>query len=592
MALKDLKVLPGLFTLATDRGALARWKDGAWVRFWRGMPEKIGGYIKQSTSTFLGKARGVIDWKTLGLTRYIGFGTHLKLYVYTGGTFYDITPIRETQNPLGNNPFSMTNNSAVVTVTDTTHGALNGDYVTFSGAAAGGGITISGEYALTYVDANSYTITHSAVATSTTTGGGAAVVGAYQINVGAASTIVGYGFGAGAWGDSTWGTARTITAALDMARTWSMGAWGEDLIACPRGGSIYVWDASVGTGTRATIITNAPATAKAVFVSEEDRHIVALGAYDNVAAANDPMLIRWCDAEDYTTWVAASTNDAGRKRLDGGNEILCRVKTKGQDLIFTDTNLWSMTFDGPPYTYGFNPLGPNGGMRGPNAAKEFDGRTFWMGQKDFFVYDGVIRVLPCDVLNHVMDDINLDQGALIFAGANRAFGEVWWLYPSEDATECDKFVLYNAYENHWSFGDLARTVYVGDSDLFSGSYALGADGYIYDHETGVNADTSAITSYLESGDIEIAEGEQQLLISKLVPDFKRLTGTVSLILKGRKYPASGQITSDTESITSSTTFVNPRMKCRQVALYLSVSAVGADYRMGTLRVDVKPYGKR
>lgn len=590
MALKDLKVRPGLFTLETDRGALARWKDGAWVRFWRGMPEKIGGYAKQS-STFVGKARGVLDWQTLDLKKYIGFGTHLKLYVRLGGTNYDITPIRETQDPLGNNPFAMTDGSAVVTVTDTGHGALNGDYVTFSGAAAAGGITISGEYQLTYVDANTYTITHSAAATSTTSGGGASVVGAYQINVGSSQSLLGYGWGAGTWGASTWGTARTVTGFLNMARLWSLANWGEDLIACPRDGAIYVWDASVGAGTRAAVMSGAPTSAKAIFVSEQNRHVVALGAHDGSAV--DPMLIRWCTSEDYTAWTASSTNTAGEKLLTGGNQLYCRVKMEGQDLIFSDAELWSMTFEGPPYTFGFRSRGSNGGIRGPNAAKELNGAVYWMAKNDFYKYDGVPQVLPCDVLNHVMDDIDENQSALVFAGANRDFGEVWWLYPSDGATECDKFVLFNVNEGTWSFGDLARTVYVGDSDLFVNPYAFGADGYVYDHELGVDGDSLAIASHLESGDVELAEGEEQMLISKVVPDFKRLTGTMSLVLKGRKYPHdSNQITSSTASITSSTEFVKPKLKCRQVAVRLDVTEVGADYRMGTLRVDVRPYGKR
>lgn len=592
MPLRDLNILPGLYTINTDRGAVGRWKDGNHVRFWHGLPQKIGGWtISVGSNTFSGKARAAIDWQSLAVEKIIGLGTNLKLYAWIGATFSDITPLRDS-GTLGADPFAMVNTSTTVTVSDVAHGNLAGDYVHYSGATAAGGITIDGEYTVVTVpNADSYTITHSAAATSTVSGGGAAVAYKYEIHVGAADSVVGLGYGAGTYGSSTYGTPRLVSNFLSMARIWSLDNWGEDLIACPRGGGIYAWDTSVGIGSRSAVISGAPTTAKAILVSSENRHLIALGAHDG--SADDPLLIRWCDSEDYTAWTASVTNTAGDKRLDSGNEIYCGIKTTKETLIFTDAALYTMSFDGPPYTFGFNYIGQTGGLASPNAAKELDGRVPWMGNGNFYIYDGSIKVLPCDVLNHVFDDINWVQRAKIFAGANRKYGEVWWLYCTATATECDVYVIYNMIENHWSYGTLSRTLIIGDSDTFENPYAAGTDGNFYDHESGADDNISALVSTLESGDVDIGEGEYLMQVRKVVPDFVSLTGSVSLTLNGKKYPGSSEtLASTAQTITSTTKFVNPRLRARQVSVSLSTSAIGDDWRMGTLRLDIKPHGKK
>lgn len=593
MPLKDLVLQPGLYTINTDRGAKGRYKNGNHVRFFQGLPQKIGGWERFSTlSTYAGKARAVIDWQSLAVEKLISIGTHLKLYVLSGGQLADITPIRES-GTLGADPFETTNGSAVVNVSDTAHGLLAGDYVHYSGASAVGGITIDGEYTVTSVtNADKYTITHSAAATSDAVGGGASVDYEYEIHVGSGDSTLGLGWGAGAWGGSTWGTARSVTNFLAMCRIWSFDNWGEDLIACPRGGSIYVWDTSAGLASnRATLITQAPSTAKAIFVSPENRHLVALGAHDG--SNDDALLIRWCDSEDYTVWTEDPTVTAGQKRIDQGNEIYCGVKTRGETLIFTDSAIVAMKFEGPPYTFGFDYIGANGGLAGPNAVKEFNGTVYWMGNGNFFVYDGQVNPLPCEVLNHVFDDINWTQRAKVYAGANRRYSEVWWLYCTEDSTECDAYVLYNTVEKTWSFGTLARTVIVADSDTFEDPYAAGTDGYLYYHEQGTDANGSAMTAYVESGDIDIGEGEYEMQIKKLVPDFVTLDGSVSVTLNGKRYPqASSTRTTGPKTVTSSTEYINPRMRARQVSIRIESSAVGDDWRMGIMRVELVPHGKK
>ena len=593
LPLRDLQILPGLFDLKTARGVVGRWKTGNKIRFHNGMPQKIGGWRKSGSTTFTGICRNLIDWLSLNLVQYIALATHLKLYVRSGLTYSDITPIRSS-GTYANDPFAVVNLSTTVTVTHTSHGALLDDYVTIAGASAGGGITVDGEYQIqSIVDANTYTITHGSAATSTdATTGGAAATYAYQINVGKENSVYGLGWGVGPYGASTYGTARSVSSFLQGARTWSMDLWGEDLIACPRGGGVYVWDTSVGTGTRAAVISGAPTTAKAILVSPENKHLVVLGAHDG--SASDPLLIRWSSSEDYTSWTAASTNTAGNKRLNTGNEILCGIKARKEILVFTDSNLWAMTWLGTTSpVFGFEDLGEHGGLRGPNAAIEINGRTYWMGEKDFFTFDGGMRRIACDVWHTIFDDINHVQKAKVHAAYVRRFGEIWWFYCSASSSEIDRYVSFNPEKGWWSYGTMARTAYIGDSDLIQTPYAAGTDGYLYDHESGTDDDTSGMTVTLDSGDIDIGDGDAMMFVNALVPDFRILTGSITLTLKGKRYPHQSAYSSSTAvTMTSATELVNPRLKARQISLSFSSSVAGDHWEMGTFRIGTKPYGRK
>lgn len=588
--LVPLDIMPGLYTLKTDRGAKNRWRSGDHVRWFRGVPQKIGGWTKTIAASFLGICRGMLDWQSFSFEQLIGLGTHLKLYIQKGGVFYDITPILSS-GTFANNPYATTNASSSVTVNHVAHGRSVGDYIHFAGASTFNNVTMNGDFSVvSVIDADNYTITATTTANATGSGGGAACTYQYEISIGNANSGSGLGWGAGAWGSSTWGTARASSSFISLCRIWSIDTFGEDMVACPRGGGIYTWDASTGTGTRAVVLTNAPTTAKAVLTSIENRHIIALGAHDG--SVSNPLLIRWCSSDASTSWTPASTNTAGRKQLDSGNEIYCGIKVGREILVHTDSSFTAMVFEGPPYTFGFYSKGSNGGLVGPNAAKEFDGRGWWMGEQDFFVYDGRMRVLPCEVRNYVFDDITVSQRAKIFAGANRWFGEVWWLYPSANSTECDRYVLYNVWENTWSFGTLARTAFVGDSKLF-GPYMAGTDGYIYDHESGVNAENAALASSLESWDMEIGEGEYQMRVHGIIPDFVSLTGNVDISMTGKKYPQStSSVTKSLGACTSSTEYMKTNLRARQISLSLSTDGIGETWKLGTLRLELSPHGKR
>jgi len=597
VSLKDFLIKPGFFTLDTDRDSKGRWKNGDHVRFWKGLPQKLGGWQKRATSTFLGICRALTDWETLALVPYIALGTHLKLYVFNS-IFYDITPTR-TSGTYGNNPLTTTSGSAVVTIHHVAHGELAGDYVTIGGATAVATITVSGQYTVTsVVDADNFTITHSAPANANAVGGGAVVTYVYDIHVGNVDSVPGLGYGAGSYGVGTYGTPRSITDFLTFARIWSLDQWGEDLIGCPRDGGIYLWDASVGTGTRAAAIVGAPTTAKAVFVSAENRQLVVLGA------SGDPMLIQWSNAEDYSVFTPGETVTAGEKRVDIGNQLYCAVKGKHETLIFSDTYVWSMQFIGPPYNFGFEGLGFTNSIMGPNAAVELNGVAYWMSQNEFYYYDGEIKVLPCDVLNHIVDDINVDQRVKVYAGVNREFGEVWWLYPSSLSTECDRYVAFNPTDGTWVYGTLARTALNGELKTFTDVVATGINGILYDHEAGVDDDGSAMTAYLESADAELqavnpiqgpatGEGENMMFVRGLIPDFKTLTGSVDITLKAKRYPQSTeQISSTPTTVTASTLTANARIRGRQIDVYIESDEIGDHWRMGRLRLDTRPHGKK
>ena len=590
--LKDLNILPGMYTLTTDREAKARWVDGNKVRFIHGMPEKLGGWAKAGSNTFNGKCRALNDWQTLGRVKWIGVGTHTKLYALSvAGTYSDITPVASS-GTFANNPIDTTNLSTSVNISHTAHGRAVGDAVIIDGAAAVGGITVDGEYTVTtVVGADDYTITHSAAATSTANGGGAAVTYEYLLAVGSSSSVFGYGYGADTYGSSTYGDARTVASLLSFLRVWSLAVWGDDLIANPRGGAIYLWDESTGIGTRAAAISGSPATANGVFVSEEDKRLVVLGAYNG--SANDPMLLRWSDDEDYTVYTASASVAAGSKRFTIGNELLCRVKVSGGNLIHSDAYCWKMTSIGQPLFYSFDPVGDNGGLMGPNAAVDVDGRAYWMGEHNFYFYDGAISVLPCDVWPTVFENINRVQRFQVFAGFNKVQREVWWLYPSESGEECDRYVLYNIDEKTWSFGTLARTAYLGNSKLFSGPFAAGTDGYLYDHEYGTDDDGSAMSSSLQSGGIEIGEGDDIMHIGKAVPDFKTLTGFADITIKGKAYAQSTEVaTSGPHAVSSTTEYFSPRLRSRQVSVLIESDAAGDHWRFARLRLELRPHGKR
>lgn len=593
--LTDLQIRPGIFREQTKRGAQNRWRDCDKVRFDNGLPQKIGGWISQSSSVVVGVARSIHDWASLDAAVWTAIGTEKKLYLWqlaSPNTYYDITPLRRATTGAAppfneavlNNPFSVTTGLATVEVTHASHGAQTGDRVRFYNATAVGGITIDGEYEITVLTVNTYQITHSVAASGTAVGGGASVGYEYDISIQSSG-----GWGSGGWGRGGWGSA--ISSGGYRPRIWSLDNWGEDLVASPRDGAIYLWDKTNGTNTRAAVISAAPSVNRRILVSSQDRHLIAFGAHDG--SNDNPLLVRWCDQENYNDWTPGVTDTAGDQQIDTGSEIVTAIKARGQILLFTDISVHSMRYEGAPYIFGFDNIAQNVRIAGPNAVTETNGLVFVMGKNTFYIYDGVFRPLECDVSSYVYDDINEDRLDQCFAFVVAQYDEIWFFYPSSNALEVDRYVIYNFVDNHWSIGTMSRTCMRTESLVFQRPYGFDANGVIYKHETGTENNTSPMSSYLESWELEIEQGGSLAHISKIVPDFLELSGSVSLYLKTRMYPQdTTTVTKGPFTINSATKKISLRSRGRQTAVRLETSQANDSWRLGTLRLDLAKHGRR
>lgn len=596
-----LDIPPGIFKDDTEYALGPRWTDGNNVRFHKGRPKKIGGWSKDNTLSFTGVPRSIRAWRLLNGMDVYSVGTSSKLYVVYGGTKYDVTPIDRTTATMATDPFATTNTSTTVVVTETSHGTQIDDYVIFSGASTVNGLDMNAEFKVTAVNSvNEYEVEHTSAATGTGSGGGASVQADYLVPSGSSNTTPGLGWGAGRWSnprDSSGGWGDPSAAAdsgvfLDLA-IWSIDLWGEDMVATKRGYKTYLWDAT-SPSSRATLITNAPATAQRTVVSMPDRHLVAVAAHNG--SSNDPMNVAWSDQEDYTTWTPAAANTAGSQRLQVGTKILGAVPSRQQILLFTDEALYGMRYQGPPYTFGFNLMGTNCGLMGPHAALDYEGTTYWMGCQNFYIFTGQVRLLPCSVRRYVFDDFNSGQSDKCFAALNKQWQEIWWFYPSANSNEPDRYVALNYVTGDWFIGQISRTAWVDRQGQFDYPTALDSSGYIYSHEYGVDADTAALDAYVESGMMEVSTpeapaGEQLGLVDKVIPDAD-ITGELDVTIKVRKYPNDTAVSKGPFAMTSSTKKVSVRAKGREIQIKLESDGLGETWQAGSFRLNVIPVGGR
>jgi len=670
------------------------------MRFRQGTPEKIGGWVRISASTFLGVCRSLWNWVTLASINLIGVGTNLKFYIEQGGAYNDITPIRAIST-INNNPFVATNGSAVITVTDTAHGAFTGDFVTFSAAVGlGGNITatvLNANYQITVINANSYTFTATATANATdasgSPGGGAAVMAAYEIHAGPAYVVAVNGWGGGPWGSGTWGVG---VNSFNSIQLWSQSNFGEDLIYAPRGGAIYYWDAQIGvapltftvtiaspavltvalrngtavylnttgalptglvvgtiyyvvgstgttcnlaltfggaaintSGTQSGIQTisprgidivqlggasDCPTIQNFIFVADVSRFVFAFGCNDYSSTVQDPMLIRWSDQESVTNWTPTATNQAGSIRLSHGSEIITCVQTRQEIVVFTDSALYSLQYQGPPVVWSSQLLGDNTSIIGPNAAVAASGVIYWMGVEKFYKYDGRTQTMRCDLLRHIFQDINLAQASQVFAGTNEGFNEVWWFYCSASSTNIDLYVIYNYSEDVWSYGTLGRTAWL-DSGLRDHPIAATYSYNLVDHEQGNDDNVSgtpvAISSIIGSAEFDIDDGDHFGFVWRMLPDITfrgsdAASPQVTMTLipmqnsgSGYNNPISvGGNSSATVTRTSTSVIeqftgqVYVRVRGRQMIIQIESNQLGCAWQLGSPRIDIKQDGRR
>ena len=617
MPLSKLQVAPGIDKQNTEYGAEGKWVDSDNVRFRYGQPEKIGGWTKVTSDALLGSTRAILTWSNLSGVNHAMYGTNKKLYAYSENSYADITPTRGTGSIT---QFATTSGSTTVTVTDAAHGALVGDHVTISSVSGAiGGLTqanLQNEFEIQTAATDTYTIVAPAAASSTATG--ATATATYQINSGPATSIYGYGWGAGTWSTSTWSTTRQgLTGAegvLLQSTKWALDNWGEDVLAQKFDGGIYYWDTSSGLSSNIASTTNvsaAPTKSRFMMVSGDDRHVICFGTETTIGTTStqDNMFIRWSSQETTNTWAPTATNTAGSQRLTDGNQINAAVRSRGAILIFTDTALYQMQFIGPPFTFGFKQLGSNCGAVGINSAIDISGKTYWMGNDSFFTFDGAVKKIPCSVQDYVFDDININAIGDVFCASNSDFNEVMWFYPSGNSLQIDRHVTFNYSENLWYTGSLARSSWA-DRSVYPNPYATEYDStdstatistiygnkdgrtFVYSHEDGVNDAGSAMTAYIESGDIDIGDGDNFISISRFIPDFKNQVGEVDLTVKSRSYPAKTQTTHGPYAISTTTEKQDTRIRGRQLALRISSDAVDDKWRYGTLRFDGKQDGMR
>ena len=634
MPLLKLQFKPGINREGTNYSNENGWFDGNLIRFNKQNVEKIGGWRKDNSNTFLGNCRKLHAWTNLAGTKFLGLGTTIKYYIEKGGGFYDITPLRQT-TAAGDVTFSASSGSTTITVTDTNHGLGVGDYVAFSGATSlGGAITADvlnqtgttylnqiGYVVVSVVNANSYTITSPVAATgSDSSNGGSSTIGYYQIQIGLDSYVSGTGWGAGAWGESTWGSTSPLAFANQL-RLWSHDNYGEDLIINPRNGGIFFWDSSAGVEwasnnnhNRAKALSDlaganlAPTVGLFTLVSQVDKHAIVLGA-DPINTAGtartgtiDPMLIAFSDQDNVVEWEPKSTNTAGALSLSEGSTIVGAVKSRQEILVWTDTSLYSMQFIGPPFTFGINLINKETGLIGPNAAIVTSKGVFWMAVDNFYVYTGTVQKVPCTVLSYVFDDINISEVYKFHAFLNEEFNEVGWFYTSENGTEIDRYVSYNYEIGAWAYGQLSRTAWL---DAGTEPYPRAtASNYLYEHEYGYDDDGNPMTNvFVESSDMDLNEGEQFSHISKLIPDVRFLSnpggGQINFVLKTRNAPGETLTTKSTDVVTGTASKVDLRSRSRQAAFRFE-SDDDASYpgntdtgwRLGNNRIEINPDGKR
>ena len=621
MPLTKLQFTPGINKEMTDLMDKGGWSDGNLVRFRKGMPEKIGGWEKAVTDSYLGTGRALLAWVDLEYTKYIGLGTTFKYYINSGADYFDVTPIRATTT--NGIVFAATNGSTTITATDNDHGAVVNDFVTISGAVSlGGAITaavLNKEYQVTAVpSADTFTFTATTTANGSDTGnGGSGADAAYQINVGLDVYVPSTGWGAGTWGAGTWGSASALSETGQL-RLWSHDAFGEDLIINPRAGGIYYWDESGGTSARAVAISSlsganlAPTLGLQTIVSDIDRHVIVLGADPIIGSARsgaiDPLLIAFSDQESVTNWEPTSTNTAGSLRLSSGSQIVGGLRSRQEILIWTDTSLYSMQFIGAPFTFGLNLVNENVGLISPNAMANAPDGVYWMARDGFYTYSGSVKRLVCSVLNYVLDDFNNTQSFKVLAFTNKEFNEVGWFYTSSSSEEIDSYVTYNYLEGAWSIGKLSRTAWMDDG-VFEKPRATGkdsdGDGYLYIHESSDDDDGQPMDNvFIESGDIDIEEGNQLAFVSRIIPDIKFFgttptDGQINFVLKTRNFPGESLTTNSTSNITSTTQQAFTRARGRQLVLRIQSdddattgSRTGFKWRSGANRIDVRTDGRR
>lgn len=605
---KPIDIPPGIVTDVTEYSAEGRYTDGDKVRFTNTKAEKIGGWetetVSQATnpnqSKVVGVVRRMLAWEDFNRAQYLAIGTNKKLYVLYQGQYHDITPIVKTATVT--DIFTTTSGSSEVSVSLPSHDRQVGDFVIFDGLISVGGVTIDGEYeVVSRTDLNNYTIDVGINATSSVTDGGGSVTYKNLLAVGREDNTLSKGYGAGSYdtpgetSTSGWNDPRTGTIETDL-RLWSLEKWGKDLIANPRGGSIYVWEAAPGNvTTRATLIPNAPEENLAVKLSQPSRQLIALGTNRNDTNEFDPKFIRWCESENYNKWDVTSTGDAGFFQIQEGTEIETAASTKRELVIKTDVNTHVMKYIGRPFWFSVEKVGTNTGLVGPNASISINERVYWMGLNSFYVYDGVVRELESTLDKSIFDNdrdtsLNRSQKEKVYASHNTQFNEITWYYPSKNATENDRYVSFSYENNSWCYGTLDRTAWESKG-VFDKPLAFSPDGILYVHEQGRNSGGAPMSAFIETAEFDLGEGDNIIYFDRLLPN-SILSGSMRITVFARNFPGEDYKVSGPHTVKPGTKYISPRVRGRRFKLRFESIQTDADFALGKQQARVMPDGDR
>ena len=626
MTMQKLQFKPGVNRDQTNYTNEGGWFECDKIRFRSGMPQKIGGWLKATSTVLIGTCRQMFTWITSFGDNYMAVGTNKKLYIDAGANLYDITPLQHTSTTLGAaaGPFTATTGSATITVSYSTDGGYvptAGNYVTYSGATGlGGNITAAVlnayygyEIKTVNAGAQTYTITVTAVANSSDTlNGGATVTAKYDINTGPLISVTGYGWGASVWGRSTWGSG-SITPITVYQQDWFFDNFDDDLVANIRNGAPYYW-ANDGTFTTRAVrlssiagASNVPAKVGQLLVSQGDKHLLAFGATAFGSSIFDPLLIRWSNQDEPANFTPEQTNSAGFIRVSRGDAIIRAIPTRQEILVFTNATLNSLQFLGTADVFGVQELSDNISLAGPRAVVTVSNNAFWMGTDKFYVYSGRVDTLPCTLRNHVFQNLKYNQLEQVISGTNEQWNEVWWAYPTATSDYNNAYVIYNHYDKIWYYGSIIRSAW-NDSPLRQYPQSVGGlDGsqYIYNQEVGVDDDALPMASYITSSDFDIVDGEQFLLIKRIIPDVAfdgsnpatNPNPSVLMTMKPRNFPGAAYSTSPARNVIETTvdTYTNQiflRARARQMGFKISSADIGVQWQLGSPRLDGKQDGKR
>jgi hypothetical protein len=616
MPLSRIQFKPGLNRDQTNYAGEGGFYECDKIRFRSGFPQKIGGWLRYGVFTLVGICRQMYNYITSASDNILALGTSAKLYLEVGSNLINITPLRPVDptytTTATDNCVSTTNGQTGVTITITGCLPIVGNYVQISGATAVNGIPasqINGNHEiLTAPSPSSFTIATTTAANNTGSGGGTAITVSFEITVGDTSTVYGYGWGTGGWGAEGWGTSG-LTPVTVFQRDWFMDNFDNDLVANVRNGLIYYWEYNGNFNTRAVLLSSlagasdVPGQTMQILVSQNDKHLLAFGTTPYGGGSFDPLLIRWANQDEPTNWTPTPTNSAGFLRVSRGSRIIRALPTRQEILVWTDTHLYSLQFTGTTDVFQLQEYADNISIISSRACISANNVTYWMGLDKFYIYAGRVETLPCTLRNYIFQDINLNQVDQIIAGTNEGWNEIWWFYPSANSQINDRYVIYNYLEKIWYYGNIQRTAWL-DSPLRPYPQAVG--GYfLYNHEQGTNDDTSPMTAFIQTNDADIQDGDQLMLIKRIIPDVDfsgstAATPRVMMTMRPRNFPGANYITTNEPDVDRSTTVpveqyteqVFIRARARQMGFKIQSDELNVQWQLGAPRLDVRPDGRR